>query len=79
MNIQNAIQIYLDWKQSHTNYAFSRYKVRLEQFLDYIMPKSCLQDITGDDVVAFHRSVESHYSASTIAYSARILRNFFSF
>jgi site-specific recombinase XerD len=43
------------------------------------MPKSCLQDISGDDIVAYHQSMESNYSAATIAYSARILRNFFYF
>jgi len=79
MNIQNAIQIYLDWKQSHTTVAYDRYKVRLDQFLTFIMPKSCLQDISGDDVVAFHKHMEGYYSLSTISYSARILKNFFSF
>lgn len=79
MTIDKAIQIYLDWKQSHTNVAYSRYKVRLEQFIKFIMPKSCLQDISGDDVVAYHKSMEGSYSPATIAYSARILRNFFYF
>ena len=79
MTIEQAIQIYLDWKKSHTTVAYLRYKIRLEHFIDFIVPKSCLQDINGDDVVAYHRSMETMYSASTIAYSARILRNFFSF
>ena len=79
MTIDKAIQIYLDWKASHTTVAYSRYKVRLEHFLKFIMPKSCLQDISGDDVVAYHKSMESIYSPATISYSARILRNFFYF
>ncbi|RZN78896.1 MAG: hypothetical protein EVB11_13145 [Winogradskyella sp.] len=79
MTIDKAIQIYLDWKQSHTSVAYSRYKVRLEQFIKFIMPESCLQDISGDDVVAYHKSMEGIYSPATIAYSARILRNFFYF
>lgn len=79
MTIENAIQIYLDWKKSHTTVAYLRYKVRLEHFINFIMPKSCLQDITGDDIVAYHQSMESFYSRSTIAYSARILKNFFYF
>jgi len=79
MTIENAIQIYLDWKKSHTTVAYLRYKVRLEHFINFIMPKSCLQDITGDDIVAYHQSMESIYSRSTIAYSARILKNFFYF
>lgn len=79
MTIQKAIQIYLDWKQTHTNLAYSRYAVRLKQFLDFILPKSCLQDVTGDDVVAFHKRMETNYSPTTIAYSARVLKNFFWF
>lgn len=79
MTIQQAIQIYLDWKQTHTNLAYSRYGVRLKHFLDFILPKSCLQDISGDDVVAFHKSMEGSYSNTTIAYSARVLKNFFWF
>ncbi len=80
MTIQKALQVYLDWKESHTNVAYSRYKVRLDQFLDFISPKSCLQDISGDDITTFHKSMESNnYSKTTIAYSARILKNFFWF
>jgi len=79
MTIQKALQIYLNWKDSHTNVAYTRYKVRLEQFLQFISPKSCLEDISGDDVVDFHKSMETTYSKSTIAYSARILKNFFWF
>tara|TARA_R110002124_G_scaffold17532_3_gene73503 strand:- start:384527 stop:385408 length:882 start_codon:yes stop_codon:yes gene_type:complete len=79
MNIQKAIQIYLKWKESHTTVAYDRYKIRLEQFLNFIMPKSCLEDISGDDIVAYHKYMEGFYSPATIAYSARILRNFFYF
>ena len=79
MTIQKAIQIYLDWKSSYTNSAFDRYKVRLENFMRFIMPKSCLMDISGDDVAAFHNSMEKNYSPATIAYSANILKNFFWF
>lgn len=79
MTIQKALQVYLDWKESHTISAYERYKVRLVQFLDFISPKSCLQDVSGDDVIAFHKYMETHYSPATIAYSARILKNFFWF
>lgn len=79
MTIQKAKQIYLDWKESHTNVAYSRYNVRLEAFIKSLTPTSCLQDITGDDVIRFHKSMEFTYSKTTIAYSARILKNFFWF
>jgi len=79
MTIQKALQIYLDWKESNTISAYERYKVRLVQFLDFISPKSCLQDVSGEDVIAFHKYMKTHYSDATIAYSTRILRNFFWF
>lgn len=79
MTTTKALQVYLNWKKTHTVSAFNAYKVRITQFLDFISPKSCLQDISGDDVVAFHRYMEQHYSPATIAYSARILKNFFWF
>lgn len=79
MTIQKAIEIYLDWKKTHTHAAFERYGVRLENFLRFISPKSCLMDVSGDDVVAYHRHMEKNYSPATIAYSARILKNFFWF
>lgn len=79
MTIQKSIQVYLDWKQTHTSVAYSRYITRLKHFISFITPKSCLQDITGDDIVAFHKSMETTYSPTTVAYSARILKNFFWF
>lgn len=79
MNIEKAIQIYLDWKQTHTNVAFIRYKVRLDQFSDFMNTTTLLKNISGDDIVAFHRYMERSYSPTTISYSARILKNFFWF
>jgi|TARA_B110000037_G_scaffold8373_1_gene8991 site-specific recombinase XerD len=79
MNITDSIQIYLNWKQTHTSAAFTCYKIRLEQFEAFVAPKTKLTEIDGDDIVAFHRSLENKYSLNTIAYSARVLKNFFWF
>lgn len=79
MNIEKAIQIYLDWKASHTTVAYDRYQIRLGQFRDFVGESKILRTVTGDDVVAFHKQMEQSYSPATIAYSARILRNFFYF
>ncbi len=79
MDIQKSIQNYLDWKQTHTTAAYSCYKIRLDQFAEFIYPKTNLNEIDGDDIVAFHRSLEERYSLNTIAYSARVLKNFFWF
>jgi site-specific recombinase XerD len=79
MNIKKAIQIYLEWKQTHTSAAYVTYKIRLENFAAFIEPKTALTEINGDDIIAFHRSLENLYSLNTIAYSARVLKNFFWF
>ena len=66
MNIKNAIQIYLDWKQSHTNYAYLRYKVRLEQFLDFDSGENSAEMVNNYDwfkefnVLDFIRDIGKH-------------------
>jgi site-specific recombinase XerD len=79
MNIKDSIQIYLNWKQTHTSSAYATYRIRLQQFVSFVEPKSTLNEINGDDIIAFHRSLENQYSLNTIAYSARVLKNFFWF
>ncbi|MBB3123330.1 site-specific recombinase XerD [Mesoflavibacter sabulilitoris] len=79
MTIKNAIKIYLEWKQTHTSSAYTTYKIRLNQFENFIKNKENLSEINGDDIIAFHRSLEENYSLNTIAYSARVLKNFFWF
>lgn len=79
MNIQKAIEIYLQWKASHTQYAESRYAVRLEHFEQFINPKTLLNKVTGDEIARYHQHMQGQYGLGTVAYSARILRNFFEF
>lgn len=79
MTIKKAIQIYLEWKQTHTSSAYSTYKIRLDQFESFVTQKKKLNQIDGDDIIAFHRNLEGKYSLNTIAYSARVLKNFFWF
>ncbi|WP_452597563.1 tyrosine-type recombinase/integrase [Pontimicrobium sp. MEBiC01747] len=79
MNIKESIQIYLKWKKSHTTVAYERYEIRLIQFQEFIGEAKVLGTITGDDIVNYHETMEGNYSPATIAYSARILRNFFWF
>ena len=82
MTIKKSIQTYLKWKRSHTTIAYDRYKIRLDQFAEFITAnhKFNLKDINGDDIVDYHEAMENKgYSPATIAYSARILRNFFWF
>ena len=82
MNIQKSITTYLKWKRSHTTVAYNRYIVRLEKFKSFLddKGKTKLIEINGDDVVDYHEQMENQqYSPATIAYSARILKNFFWF
>jgi site-specific recombinase XerD len=89
MNIEKAIDIYLDWKATHASFAPSRYIPRLRGFADFVGPERPLIEITGDDVVRYHQSLEAKgfmfghnkkkYSKATIAYSSRIFKNFFMF
>jgi len=67
----------------------SRYAIRLRQLANFLGEAKLLQEVNGDDIVRFHRYLESvsigsgklikNYSKSTIAYSAVILKNFFMF
>ncbi len=81
MQIDKAIEIYLDWKSTHTLIASERYKVRLMHFAQFAGLTGSLLEISGDDIVQYHRRMEKSegYSLNTIAYSARILKNFFEF
>jgi site-specific recombinase XerD len=89
MFFENAVEIYLDWKATHASTAPSRYAIHLSRFADFIGKAKRLKDVTGDDVIRFHRhmgkvgyvreGLVQDYSLSTIAYSTRILKNFFMF
>lgn len=90
MLLKNAIEIYLDWKKTHALQAPSRYAIRLNQFSEYLGKDILLENITGDDIVRYHRYLENStyynnevmskkYSLTTIAYSTVILKNFFMF
>lgn len=79
MNLQKGIKDYLQWKSSHRPIAASRYSVRLRGFQKFIGKETLLSTITGDHITQYHLSMENQYSPTTIAFSARILKNFFMF
>lgn len=80
ITLQESINIYLDWKKTHTSDAHKAYRIRLEQFAGFIGDqKPNLIDITGDDITLFHNQMLENFSPATVAYSARILRNYFLF
>jgi site-specific recombinase XerD len=80
MKLEKAIEVYLHWKETHTTVASNRYKVRLKHFKDYFVEEKSIESISGDDIVSFHNHLKSSgYSLTTVAYSGRILKNFFEF
>ncbi len=76
-----AIENYLYWKSSYALVAVDRYNVRLKHFKKYIGSDTPITQISGMDIIAYHKFMEEKgkYSRATVAYSARILKNFFEF
>lgn len=76
-----AIENYLYWKSSYALVAVDRYNVRLKHFKKYIGSNTPIIQISGMDIIAYHKFMEEKgkYSRATVAYSARILKNFFEF
>lgn len=76
-----AIENYLYWKSSYALVAVDRYNVRLKHFKKYIGSDTPVTQISGMDIISYHKFMEEKgkYSRATVAYSARILKNFFEF
>ncbi len=83
MNIQKSIKTYLKWKLRHTKHTYVPYKRQLDLLANYLESKkdiTVLKSITNDDIIDYHEFMEEQqYSDATIAYSARIIRNYFWF
>lgn len=81
LTLQEAIENYLYWKSSYALTAVDRYKVRLDSFAKFIGQEVSVCTITGVQVISYHKHMEEKlkYSRATVAYSARILKNFFEF
>ena len=80
MSIDKAIEEYLLWKQSHTTTACKQYQVRLKDLVAHFGNNRELASISGNDIVQYHNQMTSRgYSLTTVAYSARILKNFIDF
>ncbi|WP_298508173.1 tyrosine-type recombinase/integrase [uncultured Kordia sp.] len=82
MKIQKSITTYLNWKSGHTKHSYVPYKRQLKLFADYLdtIGITELNTVTNDHIINYHKQMEeSGYKDATIAYSARILRNYFWF
>lgn len=80
-SVKEGIEEYLAWKESYAEFAAKRYKVRLEQFSTYIGANVLLKDVTGNDIITYHRKLQTEwgYAPGTVAYSIRIMKDFISF
>ena len=76
----NSIDTFINWKGIYSPSAARSYAVRLKQFLVSLPANIGLSEVTGDDVVRFHKRMEDeNYSRATIAFSLSVVKNFFFF
>ena len=80
MLIDNAIEKFIEWKGVYSPTGALRYKPRLTKFRNMISTKEYLHDITTEDVIRFHKLMDTDkYSKATISYSLVIIKCFFNF
>lgn len=79
--LEQQIEQYLNWKSSYALVAADRYKIRLSHFMRTIGKDTSVSEITIQMIIAYHQDMESieNYSKGTIAYSCRIIKNFFEY
>lgn len=75
MQIKQAIKDFLDWKITRSPRASVIYKPYLERFSEY--KDKDTKEITDRDIVEFNNLLRIKYNPPTIAYSCRVLKNFF--
>lgn len=80
MQINNAIENYLQWKSVYSPSAAKTYAIRLKYFVHTLAENITIDQITLASIISFHKKMETeNYSRVTISYSLVVLKNFFSF
>lgn len=75
MVIEQAITNYLDWKVIRSPRAAEIYKSYLVRLMKF---RECdTKDLKNTDIVEFHKFLATKKNPPTVAYSCRILKNFF--
>jgi len=78
MSLKQAINSYLLWKSTYAPSASIQYQTRLKPLMDVFGSDTEVNSITGDNISSYHLQMENEgYSNGTVAYSTRILKNFF--
>ena len=75
MEIKQAISNYLEWKAVRSPKAAVTYKLHLTRFAEYKSKNT--NELTDRDVVEFNQFLATKYNTPTVAYSCRVLKNFF--
>jgi site-specific recombinase XerD len=75
MVIEQAINNYLDWKVIRSPRAADIYKSYLRRLMNFRNVDT--KDMKNTDIVEFHRFLATKNNPPTVAYSCRILKNFF--
>lgn len=75
MVIDQAIKNYLDWKVIRSPRAAEIYKSYLQRLMTFRNMDT--KDMKNTDIVEFHRFLSTKNNPPTVAYSCRILKNFF--
>jgi len=79
--LEQQINQYLNWKSSYALVAADRYKIRLMHFMRYLGKETNVSAISIQNIINYHKDMElnRNYSRGTVAFSARILKNFFEY
>ena len=77
MEINHAISNYLDWKLVRSPRAAEVYKSHLKRFSEYKNKNT--KELNDRDIVEYNQLLKIKYNSPTIAYSCRVLKNFFKY
>lgn len=77
-SLAGQIELYLEWKSTHTSRAFINYRPWLVKFAKCIGDKS-VTDITLADVVKYRKWLDEKYQPYTIQLAMVAIHNFFKF
>ncbi len=77
MDIKLAVKNYLEWKAVRSPKAAIAYKLHLTRFAEYTCKNTL--ELANTDIVEFNQCLALKYNPPTIAYSCRVLKNFFNY
>lgn len=74
---QKLIEEFLDWKRSYTKWAFSRYRIWVTRFQEFVnLPP---ERMTANDYVRFTDSIRAGSASKNVQYALNIVHNYLKF